>query len=417
MSWSRDKDNRSCRQRLLAKQQIDETIRQAYCHLRANGQCTKAFSALLIAVREMTDMLCPAPDHYRWSDACLYVNGLMNLASNYQSFVRPIRDWQPSQGSQRRIFTSLVEHLLMQYLTPPFMISAWLGPSSQAAWQKQMWHIGMGRGFSIRRLDVPIHMTRRMENLFLKAPHHFTIEQAFRYSQILGMGGDRHLAAAIIATRMGTDLENDDFWASVVRFFINASNMKPSQVNPIVDFLYHAKFAKREVIAENRAIILNPPYPDFSMKGRSLNSIIRMVEKWHGDIAECKDNAGLSWPRSSIRDFAYLEEFLDSEGNRRQRIWTISQLLYGAQLTEEGRAMGHCAGIYSLACFKGLTTVWSMKMESCQNVRRILTIEVEPIGRLIRQARAKHNRMPDDRSLDILKRWAAKEGLKIAQHI
>jgi hypothetical protein len=417
MSWLQDKNNKRRRQKLFAKRQIDESIRQAYCQLGANEQCAKTFGALILAVQQTTNMLCPAPDRYRWSETCLFVHGLMNLASHYRSFIRPIHNWLPSQGSRRRIFASLVEHLLMQYPTPPFMLSAWLCPSSQAAGQRQLWHIGMGCGLSIRRLDVPIRMTRRMENLFLKAPHHLTIEQAFRYSQVLALGGDSPLADAITATRLGTDLENDDFWETVVCFFINAEDMTTDQVNPIVDFLYHTKFAKREAIAENRTIILNPPHPDFSMKGRSLNSIMRMVGKWHEDIARCKDNVGLSWPRSSIRDFAYLEEFQDSEGNRERRIWTISQLLYGAQLTDEGRAMGHCAGIYSSACFKGFTTVWSMKMESRENVRRILTIEVEPKNRLIRQARAKHNRMPNEISLNILKRWAAKEGLKLALHL
>jgi len=405
------------RRKDFAKRRIDKAISQAYRRLSKNKDCYTAFQQLLLAVQSATDLVRPTPEHCRWSDACLYVQGLMNLATHCRDFVRPLHRWSPSEDSRRKVFASLAQHMLMKYQTPTFMMSAWLRPASALARQQQTWHIGMTRGMSIRRMDVPFRMTRRMESFFLAAPDHFTIEEAMRYSQVLGLGGDKDLADAVIATRLGGDLSHEDFWETVIRFFVSTNGMTTEHVNPIVDFLHYIKFAKREVATEKGIVVLGPPCPEFSMKSRSLRSVMRMVRRWHGDLAKCKNNARLSWRRSSIRDFVYLEETRDSDSNRLQRIWSISQLLSGAQLLDEGRTMGHCAGIYSLACYKGRTTIWSMKQELNQATRRVLTIEVDPKTRCIRQARAKYNRMPNKHALEILKKWAARDGLTVGIHL
>ena len=48
---------------------------------------------------------------------------------------------------------------------------------------------------------------------------------------------------------------------------------------------------------------------------------------------------------------------------------------------------------------------------------RILTVEVRLPDKLICQARGKRNIMPDEKSKNILRRWAAQEGLKLGGYI
>ena len=252
-----------------AKRQIDDVIGGVYLRFGHKSESCEIFQDLLLCLQERTDLIRPTPELYRWSDACLYVHGLENLAVHHRDFLRPIHTWRPAKGSQRKTFASLVQHLLIKYPTPAFMTRAWLQPVSAMARRQQAWHIQMSLGASIRRLDIPMRMTRRMEGLFLQAPQHFTIEQAMRYSQVLGLGGDKSLALAVAAARMGTDLKHDDFWESVVRFFIKAKGLKSENVNPIVDFLYHMKFADREVVGEDGIIVLGASQNEVPRVGQS----------------------------------------------------------------------------------------------------------------------------------------------------
>jgi hypothetical protein len=256
-----------------------------------------------------------------------------------------------------------------------------------------------------------------MEGLFLQAPHHFTIEQAMRYAQVIGLGGTKDLARAVIATRMGADLQHDDFWEGVVRFFVQARGMSTELVNPIVDFLYHMRFAKREVTTVEGVRLLDPPQPTYTMKGRSLRSIMRHVEEWHGELAKIKSDVKLSWRRSPVNGLVHLEGCRNREGERVQRIWSITELLSGAELTAEGRAMRHCVGIYGSACSKGRTGIWSLKLEAEQRTKGVLTVEVDLQRQTICQARGKGNRPASQRELEVLGMWADRERLRIGTHL
>jgi len=47
-----------------------------------------------------------------------------------------------------------------------------------------------------------------------------TCRRTARRGQIHGLGGNERLARAVIGTRLGTDFEHDDFWITVLQFFI-----------------------------------------------------------------------------------------------------------------------------------------------------------------------------------------------------
>jgi hypothetical protein len=355
-------------------------------------------------------------DHGRlWSEAYRYIQGIKNLALHHHDFIRPIQNWMPSGVSKRKIFASLVNHLLAEYQMPFFMSSIWLKETDDTALQQQGWYIKMSRGASIRRLDIPALMTRKMEHLFLQSPDHFSLEEAICYSQVLGLGGKKGLAKAVVATRMGRHLENDDFWRSVINFFINAKDLKRGYVNPIVDFLYHIKFSREEVNSDKGVIITEPSQPDFSMKGRTFNSIMRLVENWHKELSMGNGKSGFRWEKSRFNDFRYLEESYDSEHKR--RIWRITELLSSADLVVEGSKMRHCVRSYASRCFHGKSTIWSMKREVKENIKRVMTIEVDPSSRVIRQARGRFNHAPNKKAMEIMKKWANREGLKIGLHM
>ena len=119
--------------------------------------------------------------------------------------------------------------------------------------------------------------------------------------------------------------------------------------------------------------------------------------------------------RSRINEFHYLEESNGSEHKR--RIWRITELLSSANLFTEGKQMQHCVGSYASYCYRGKTTIWSMKREERDNSKRVMTIEVDPANRVILKAKGKFNHSPKKKAVEIMKKWANMEVLKIGLHI
>lgn len=82
------------------------------------------------------------------------------------------------------------------------MDSVWFMDDSQSA-RRQIWFAHIGAGLNIRTADLPLLLTKRMAHVFPQAPSHYLADEALRWAQVLGQGGDTDLADAINATRLG----------------------------------------------------------------------------------------------------------------------------------------------------------------------------------------------------------------------
>jgi hypothetical protein len=173
----------------------------------------------------------------------------------------------------------------------------------------------------------------------------------------------------------------------------------------------HQRFTSREGISADGVFgKLPPPWPDFSMKGRSVSSILRLVEQWHRQLGQEEDAAGLSWRAAPLKSFQFVE---GSEALGNMRVWTITELLNSHDLFLEGQAMHHCVATYARLCAQQRTSIWSMQLETRRGRNRVLTIEVDPAKRTICQARRKCNRPPQAQDREIVERWATRERFKI----
>jgi hypothetical protein len=168
------------------------------------------------------------------------------------------------------------------------------------------------------------------------------------------MGGSDKLAREVAVGRLGQRIERPDFWRTVLTFFVAHPEMSLEHVNPIVDFIHANKFAGDEVLTEGGLEIRNAPWPDFSIKGRTLKSILRLASAWHADLATSKNRAWCSWRKSAIQGYQFVEKRPEEEGDRD---WTIMELLDSGALQTEGRAMHHCVYSYADRCRRGETTI------------------------------------------------------------
>ena len=296
------------------------------------------------------------------------------------------------------------------------MTSVWLRDQDAESARQQGWyqHIGLGR--NIRSADIPLPYTKRMAHLFLQAPDHFTVEMALRWGQVRGLGGCEVLAGAVAATRLGRSFEHEDFWQTVLHFFVNEPMLDPVDVGPIVDYLNNQRFVPQDdFIEEGELGQAGPPQPNLTMKGRTKRSLLRQVDEWHRRLRHRPKAILVKWTRSDIGEFHYVES--DGRDQEPLRSWTIQELLSSGELYREGLAMQHCVASYVRDCAGRGSSIWSMKLENQVRRDRVMTIEVDMKRRMICQARRKRNASPNGKALEILKRWARQKRLTIAEYL
>ncbi len=397
-----------------AKRRLDASIHHTRGTLAKRARHLGAYDALLSAVQRRGTLLArrclSAPDFHA---------GLAALARHASDWMRPIETWSAAEESPWRRFASLAEHLLARFPMPRFMASAWLESADGRRSAAHEWYKRMGRGENIRRMGLPIPVTRAMAHRFLSAPDHLSVTGALRWAQVLSRGGSLELAAALIATSLGRELRNEDFWETVVLFFVQhcgSSELDVSHVGPIVDFLNVQRFEPREGFTPSGAHgILPPPCADFSMKGRTPASMLRLVEEWHREL-KSSPSSGETWPRSKLGELSWIERVTIGVGDAvrtESRMWSIRELCSSGELRAEGSDMHHCVGSYAARCLSGQTSIWSMQIETPRGRRRVLTIEVDASACRIRQARGRRNALPKEDASLLLRRWANREGIEV----
>lgn len=373
-----------------------------------------AFRRLLLRLDRYQDVtgfrkLCKARGHYRKA-----LHGLAAVAHHHRRWIREPESWTAAvqhDGHPQGIdqFGALARHVLARYDVPPFMDEVWFAPRSGEALQRQEWFIHLGSGGTVRDLDMPIHLTRRMAHSFMQGRNRDSIDHNLRWAQVLGVGGDQQMARTILTTRLGRHLEHDAFWSTVVLFLAANAMIDPAQVGPVVDYLHNMRFASRRLVRDGGGVDeAPPPQPNLSMKGRSVAKLLRQVEEWHGHLTRAENVLFQSWQPCGLRPFA-LEDETEELGKVR---WTVQELLSSWELAAEGAAMGHCVVSYSDQCADSRTAIWSIGLQRDGNGERegVLTVAVDPARRVVTQARGRHNMLPNQAPRSAQARRAASGG-------
>jgi hypothetical protein len=390
--------------REAAKRRLDNAIPLARARVDGRRDVLAAYDRLLAHVRRVSAILARRT---RCSERRVDVNkALLALALHHADWRAPVEAWAALSESPWRELASLAAHLLARFAMPRFLASAFCDGAPGQRLPQHEWYKRLGDGDNIRHLGLPMRITRAMAHAFMQSPDHLTMVAALRRAQVLTLGGSEALARTVMATRIGRGLEHEDFWETVVRFFVNHPELDLVHVGPIVDYLQHQKFQPRRAVTPDNSVVLQPPpWPSLTMKGRSPAALLRLVDAWHAQLAFADDRV---WPRARVADWQWSEP----AGERRK--WRIFELCSSAQLVLEGQRMRHCVATYIEACVRRRTSIWSMQRETDDGWQRALTIELDLPTRTIRQARRKCNARPNAVESALLLRWAARENLSLA---
>ncbi|MEO2003321.1 MAG: PcfJ domain-containing protein, partial [Candidatus Poribacteria bacterium] len=317
--------------------------------------------------------------------------------------------------------------VLAVYDAPWFMDTAWFQGLSDAALLRQDWFVAVATGTNIRKApDLPIELTKKMAHLLMQAPRTYTIDQALRWTQVVGMGGSQELAEAVMHTRLGQSFDREDFWVSVVKFLVYNPMLDTSYAEPVVTYIHQQKYEPEQMVGDDGAITFgDPPHPGFSMRTRKVDALLAEVDEWRGEREREERVGSGSWSPSGFDP--YDEADTDEYGRTR---WTIRELTTMRALNLEGKAMRHCVASYARSCRAGSKSVWSLEATNDEGTsRRVMTISVKTTTRMVTQARGKSNAHPlgGHRSgwhrtrlregYKVMRRWAASAGITVPKHI
>ncbi len=373
----------------------------ADCAQQLDAVPRDAFRTMLLSVARLRSSMLDERRHI----------GAMSRLARYSSrWLDAPTEFSARSHNADRQFGELARFLLARWPVPKFFDDAWTERSTDA---QREWFIHIGMGENLRTAPgLPFPLTKKMAHHALLAPDNVSIMSALRWGQVRALGGSERLARAIIATSLRDAQADEPFWLSVVQFFVANPMLDPHQVGPIVDWIHNQRFVGQpQHIVNGIARGGDIPQPNLSMKGRTVESVLVRVERWHRELNRARIKGATLWPTCGIPGYERIE---GTEGA--QKIVRIDEIVSSAQMQDEGRAMRHCVASYAYTCARGGAAIYSLKLDSGWGPERRLTIEVDVRQKRIVQARARFNAPPQQLDGRYLRAWATVAGLTIASY-
>lgn len=342
------------------------------------------------------------------NQSAIYIKILPNIARFRADWIRNIEDWKPKSHNAKKQCSSLLRHLFAKYDVPLFLDQAWHANVGNADTQRK-WFIHIGMGENIRTgIDLPFPMTKKIAHHFLQTPEDFPVMGGFLWGQVMALGGDERIARALLPTHIGQNFRHYDFWTSVIRFFIDNPMFDTEQYGPLVDYIENEKYSGNVLHPDGT---YGPPHPNFTIKGRTADTLIRDMERWHRNIFKEKSKFA-EWQPCGIPNWKSGKEDSDEE-------YQVVEILTAKELKNEGKLMHHCVGSYADSCGKGRKSIWSLRVfnKISFDIKRLATIEVDNSSKTIQQARGNYNKTVTKSNMHYIERWANSAKLKTANWI
>lgn len=323
-------------------------------------------------------------------------------------WIRDIETWEWKSRNTYKQFKSLVSHLFCKYDVPEFMFQSWESKSSYGQ-EHIEWFLHLADGKSARDISrFPFLMTRKMAFEFINTPFPgYSIEDSVRRCQVIGLGGDDRLANAVLMSRLRNQFKNNDFWTSVIQFFVGVPMLNLDEVGTIIDYINEKKFVSKHFV-KNGIRIYAPENPNLTIKGKNITNLIQETHNWHKELKKhSKADMSAHWKGTGI------ESFIHEEGNKEKnshKIYEIAELLTAKDLHREGKTMHHCVFSYMSSCIKGTCAIFSLQLFG----QSLVTIEVRDNQAV--QIRGPYNKPPEQKERTIIYNWASKNNIEITKY-
>lgn len=339
-----------------------------------------------------------------------FLTGLSHVVKWELFWIRNPEEWEPRTHNAHRQFESLITHLFCKYKVPPFMYYVWTNHHDTY----QEWLINLSQGENLRKQKrLPIPVTKMIAHHFNEAPEFCTVDQALQWGQLMSLNINKNAADKILKSPLGTQFNNNEFWLTVIKFLTENPFIPFSYYSQIYDYINHIKFTPRgRHINENGiAVLLGPLQPNFCMKGRTPESLLKAVDEWHKQGQKTKGRVNLTWTTCGVKPFTL---------KRKNCIYEIVELLSSAALKKEAEAMSHCVWSYDHECQNKKSAIFSMRKsenESSTTCELKLTIQLNLSSLTVVQARKRFNGNMTPEEASVLSEWARQNKLKLSTYL
>jgi len=329
-------------------------------------------------------------------------------------WVRPLASWSPPEGDDAAVIRSLIAHLFQIYPVPRALLEPWLA-NGLPSLKWVSWFLLLGQGGTLHRAARRFGWSigKRFTHHLATAPDDLTALEACMWAEIARLGGDRvefdrirrDPAFAIDPTEGLPDEPEDDderapasewererieaseaarvFWRQTVAWLIRwRAELTDDTCGPILEWAMHE---------HTEALRGWPtPRPPFTWRGREPAATLTAALEYRRRLAlpygDMTWNArGMDW------DLREGEEI----------VWTVRELTSSRALFDESHAMHHCVASYAHRCARGQSAIFSL----CIGAVRRITVELDPFGHRIVQARGACNRAATAEEQAVLARW------------
>lgn len=325
---------------------------------------------------------------------------MLKLGRFEDKLVRPLDAYDKAYYNLDRQKIELTKWLYVRYQVPRFMYNLFLTDIDDR-W-KFDWFFCMAQGGSFGKLVKDV-MTKKEAHAFLNQRNDdYSLEEAFWFIKATQSG---------VGDGIVRKLFDKQFFAN---FGLNSASVE--RLMPFLQWYAHyCKDMDSRCFEEVTDYLLHKRRTDaaFSLKGRTLTSVIALSNEWHRLAAVANADEKVKWD-------GYGWEPWIKEIYREKVIWEITELCTNHDLINEGRVQAHCVWSYTYACRNASTHVFSLRKYDAETLnehrKSRITLEVIP-GKIVSgqvvQARGRENRSATTEELAHIKTWAASHGLAV----
>jgi hypothetical protein len=328
---------------------------------------------------------------------------LVQLGLHYHRRRRELSDWQPPSKNAFRQLDSLVRHLFDGFGDVPAWVRHRWGQApdlrNDLCPSALLVHLGSGqplRSFA----GLPVRLSKWQAHLMQQAPAGCTFHEAYRYAQLAERGAPEYLGV-VLASPLGRlpSSADDDVYLAVLDLFRAKPEVDAWQFGAVCDYVRLRRY---------QGTPTEPPQPGFSVRGRTLASLLAGTARWQRTLGRAHANSyfnqllDTTWPGLPVPGF------VGGAGD-----WVrIRQLLSYPELLEEGQQMQHCVASFMHRCLRGQAGIYSLTLGGA----RKLTLQLSPERRLV-QVRGKHNRAPTAEESGWVLSWLMQEGISAIDRV
>jgi hypothetical protein len=322
-----------------------------------------------------------------------YLQALINIVGAREYWLNDIYNWKPAARQKYLQIGEMINYLFCKYPVPDYLHRAF---DSNGNKLYVKWLVHLGRGGRPKELEnIPLPLTNKGLHYLTQGNGTMSIAETLRWAQAKSLNAENELANRIALSWLGTKpYEDEEFWYEFIQKVVNGGMFDMEELDGLIDY----------VRDERRT---NPLY---SLKGRTLTSLLRQSEEWHNRVSTRKSTTVLQWKPSGIYGYE-----LEKTGGT---VIKIEELTEHKELVNESRTMRHCVQTYSYYCSQGLSTIFSMRSYiDGVLLETMATIEVNLQSGTIVQAKGNMNRPVSAAAKKYMETWAAKQRLEISKYL